>query len=366
MSIKILVIGSTGKLGIKLLNFCHKNLIPINGITCHKNNKLILKQSSKFHINNKFCLSDFTDYNLFTNYIKFNKLDIIYFLDHGSNSLKILSVILAHQRNCNIAIANKEMIIAGNNLMINNIKKSKNIFYPLDSEHFSLINSKLNPSCDISKIYITASGGPFYFKKNIDLKKVEKTQVLSHPKWKMGNNNLIDSSNFINKVLEIFELSIIYKIDIQKIDFLISPAAFVHSVVIYNDYITCLNCFNNEMLITLTYPLRKFYNFKLKSNIRKINDHNNFYLEKYNDNRFKVFKYLNKLKKLNHSQQIKFMILNNLAQKLYLNNKLKYNDIFPYILKNLHLNNNKLELKSFSEIINYIELLNKKYESHQF
>ena len=119
------------------------------------------------------------------------------------------------------------------------------------------------------------------------------------------------------------------------------------------------------MLITLTYPLRKFYNFALKSNLKKINDHNNFYLEKYNDKRFKVFKYLNKLKKLNHSQQIKFMILNNIAQKLYLNNKIKYNDIFPYILKNLHLNNEKLELKSFSEIINYIELLNKKYESHQ-
>ena len=64
-----------------------------------------------------------------------------------------------------------------------------------------------------------------------NLKKVNLPQVLSHPKWKMGINNSIDSSNFINKILEIYELSIIYNIDINKIDFLISKEAYIHSII---------------------------------------------------------------------------------------------------------------------------------------
>ena len=84
---------------------------------------------------------------------------------------------------------------------------------------------------NIKKIYITASGGPFYFNKKINLNKVKFKKVLSHPKWKMGKNNLIDSSNFINKILEIYELSYIYNIDLNKIDFLISKEAYIHSII---------------------------------------------------------------------------------------------------------------------------------------
>ena len=59
--------------------------------------------------------------------------------------------------------------------------------------------------------------------------------MLNHPKWKMGINNSIDSSNFINKILEIFELSIIFDIDINKIDFLVSKNAYIHSMIIYKN-----------------------------------------------------------------------------------------------------------------------------------
>ena len=71
-----------------------------------------------------------------------------------------------------------------------------------------------------------------------------KKKVLSHPKWKMGKNNLIDSSNFINKILEIYELSYIYNIPLNKIDFLISKEAYIHSIIHYNDNTLSFNCFN--------------------------------------------------------------------------------------------------------------------------
>ena len=103
-----------------------------------------------------------------------------------------------------------------------------------------------------------------YFNKSINLNNVSFKEVISHPKWKMGINNSIDSSNFVNKVLEIHELSIIYDIDIKNIDFLISKEAFVHSLVLYKNGLNTLNCFNNDMIISLSYPLRKFFNLPKK------------------------------------------------------------------------------------------------------
>ena len=363
MLFKILIIGSTGKLGIKLLNFAKSNKIPIDAITCNKNKNLLIKQANNHNIKNIFHYNNATDIhenNSFLKYISKNKLKIVYFLDHGSGSLNILSEILNHQKNTFIAIANKEMIIAGNNFMIKEIKKTNNIFIPLDSEHFSLINNNLNNN-EIEKIYITASGGPFYSNKKINLNKVNQIDVLSHPKWKMGKNNLIDSSNFINKILEIFELSIIFNIDISKIDFLVSTPAYAHSIVKYYDNITTVNCFNNDMLITLTKPLRYFYNFNLKIKKTFFLNSDNYTFEPFNDQRFKIIKYIKKLKKLNHSNQIKFMILNNLAQKKYLENKLPYNHIVNFIMANLKFKNSKVNLRSFHEICEYVKFLKKEY-----
>ena len=356
MQIRILIIGSTGKLGVRLLDFCKKNNIKIDAITCNQNTSLLKKQKAKYKVNNIFKFNNFETNSSLNKYIYKYSLKIVYFLDHGSGSLTLLSHILKHQHNTIIAIANKEMIIAGNLYMLNQIKKSKNIFMPLDSEHFSLLNSKLDTN-NIDKIYITASGGPFYKNKSINLNQVTKQKVLSHPKWQMGYNNLIDSSNFINKILEIYELAVIYNIDMTKIDFLVSPEAYIHSIIKYKDNVITLNCFNNEMLITLTKPLSLFFEFKLKLKESYMFKHINYYFEKFNDKRFKILKHFNNLKKLDHPNQIKFMLLNNFAQKLYLKEELNYNQIVNFIMKNLNTKTRKVKLRSFKDISNYIEIL---------
>ena len=215
---------------------------------------------------------------------------------------------------------------------------------------------------NIKKIYITASGGPFYFKKNINLNKVSKKKVLSHPKWKMGINNSIDSSNFINKILEIYELSIIYKINLSKIDFLVSSEAYVHSVIINNDNIININCFNNDMLITLIKPLEKFYSNLYNVNQNIFLDSDKLKLEKFNDKRFKIYKYLSNLKKLSHTEQISFMILNNIAQKKYLNSKIEYNNIIDFIMYNLKKIKNNSDFISFNDTISFIYSLKKYYD----
>ncbi len=360
MSPKILIIGSTGQLGSKIIKYCASNNILISTITCFNNDKKMNSLAKKYKINNKFKLSNKKEYLDFIRHIKINKFDIIYILDFGSESLFYIDILIRHNKGSFISIANKELIIAGGSKMITSIRRSNNNFIPLDSEHFSLLNSNFSDS-NIQKIYITASGGPFFFKKKVDLNGVTIKQVLKHPKWKMGINNSIDSSNFINKILELYELSSIFDIDIKKIDFLVSKEAYVHSIIVYKSGLVTLNCFNNDMLIPMIFPLTYFCDLKYKSPTKYLNT-KNFKLDLFDDKRFKIYKKISFLKKLDHHDQIKFMLLNNIAQKKYLNNEICYQDIINFIYKNLKKDKKKCKLRNFSDITNYIKNLKSYYE----
>lgn len=363
MTKKILIIGSTGKLGKLLVKYCKINNIQIDAVASYKNYRLQVTQQSKLSIKNGFCLSREEETLRFKNFIKLRKFKIVYFLDYGALSLNYINTIINNNSNTLLCIANKEMIIAGGKLLIDKINNSGNKLVPLDSEHFSMVNSNTLNN-EIARVYITASGGPFYFKKKVNLNHVSLKQVLKHPKWDMGKNNSIDSSNFINKILEIFELSIIFNIDITKIDFLVSKNAYVHSMVIYKNSTILINCFDNNMLIPMVSPLIKLFNSKkIKPMISKNFDISNFQLEKMNDNRFKIKKYLKRIKEFSHLERIYFLILNNKAHSMYLNNKLSYNKILDFIFTNMpNKQNTNVKLKSFINIISFINGLKSKYE----
>ena len=362
MKRKIVIIGSTGKLGSKLLRYISKNKISIFAATCFKNNNKILAQKNKYKINHTFALSKNIDKINFLEILKI-KIDIIYFLDYGSYSLKYLNHFLKFNSNSVIAIANKELIIAGGSVLQKKISSNNNIFIPLDSEHFSLRNLNFNKE-NILKIYITASGGPFYFNKNLNLSKVSSKDVLSHPKWNMGYNNLIDSSNFINKILEIYELSHIYDIPLSKIDFLICKEAYIHSLIYFNDNTVSLNCFINNMLITLIQPLSYFYKIKPLKKDNKYLNFENLKLIVPNDNRFKALKYFKKLSKYDHYKQILFMIINNKAHNLYLSNKLNYNDIIDYIMSEIKKHRKPKNLNTIDSILKFVSKVNNYYKTN--
>ena len=133
----------------------------------------------------------------------------------------------------------------------------------------------------------------------------------------MGKNNLIDSSNFINKILEIYELSYIFKIPLNKIDFLVSREAYIHSIIHYNDNTLSLNCFKNDMIITLIKPLSFFYKIKPTKLNQNYLYNENLRIEKPIDKRFSILNYRKELCKLTHSQQIRLMIINNSAHNYY-------------------------------------------------
>ena len=138
-----------------------------------------------------------------------------------------------------IAIANKEAIICGWDLIEKKLKKYKTEFIPVDSEHFSIwyalrgIDKNL-----IEKIYLTASGGPFLDKPLKKLKSVNIQQAINHPNWKMGKKISIDSATMMNKVFEIIEAKKIFKISYKKLSILIHPKSYVHAIIKFKNGLT--------------------------------------------------------------------------------------------------------------------------------
>ena len=158
-------------------------------------------------------------------------------------------------------------------------------------------------------------------------------------------------------------MSSIYKIDLEKINFVISKEAFVHSIIFYNDNTISLNCFDNNMLLALIKPLTILYNSKeLRINSKNYLNINNFKFQEFSDSRFKIYKYFRYLRSFNHTHQILFMILNNIAQKKYLNGNLKYNNIIDFIMKSISTNNLNIKLNTIDDILRYIDLIYKLHD----
>lgn len=375
MKQNIIILGSTGVLGTKLVNFLFKNNIDIALLSCFSNYKKLLKQKiftgtklasvlnpDILFNNNKLTHGD----ELIFSFIKKKPIKLFYILNTGFDSLKYIESIIKFQNNCTIAIANKEILVAGGRILIDSIINSGNKILPLDSEHFSLINLiplRSNINNYISKIYLTASGGPFYFKKSFNINNVSLHNAIKHPIWKMGVKNSIDSSNLVNKILECFELSSLYNIPLSNIDITISPKAYAHSIVFYNDHRISINCFNNDMMIPLTsYFSNSLFYKKPKSKIEDVKIYDLSFF-KFSNKKFQILKYRNKIFNFSHSHQIAFMILNSEAISRFIDNKIKYKEIIPFIFNHINVFPNNKKFKNLYEIIEFTNMISKKIKS---
>ena len=176
----------------------------------------------------------------------------------------------------------------------------------------------------------------------------------------MGFKNSIDSSNLVNKVLECFELSSLYDLPLSKIGITISPKAFAHSVVFYNDKRISINCFLNDMMIPLTSPFaNKIFYSKPNTNINILSN-SDLTFSTFDNKKFQILKHYKKLLKFTHIQQINFMILNAEAVNRFILNHIGYKDIIPFIFKNIDKFPKKKKFKNLYEIIEYTNMLSLK------
>ena len=349
---KIAIFGSTGSIGSSLLKIIKddKKNFKIELLTANKNYKKLIKQAKFFNVKN-IIITDHNSFLITTKLLKdtkikifenFNSLNKIFNIKKkinysmcaisGFEGLKPTLDIIKFTKT--IAIANKESIICGWNLIKKDLKKYKTNFIPVDSEHFSiwslLENNKKN---NFEKIYITASGGPF---RNLSLKKFKNISIkdaLKHPNWSMGKKITIDSATMMNKVFEIIEAKKIFDLNYNQLEILTHPKSYLHAIVKFNNGLSKLLVHDTNMKIPIFNSIYFNTDKKLKSKNIDIEALNNLSLKKIDNIRFPVVKILNNLDKEDSLFETIIVTANDKLVKLFLNNKIKFTDISNMLLK---------------------------------
>jgi len=350
MKKKIAILGSTGSIGKTLFNILlkEKKNSELFLLTAHRSHKILLKQAKALNVKN-LILTNKKDYEILKEKTKntnikvfnnFNKLDKIFKkkIDYvmssisGINGLEPTIKIIKFTKK--IAIANKESIICGWNLIQAQLKKNKTEFIPVDSEHFSiwygLKNLKKN---NLEKVILTASGGPFYKTSMDNLKKIKLSDALRHPNWSMGKKISTDSATMINKVFEVIEARKVFDIEYQKIKILIHPKSYIHAILKFNNGLTNIIVHDTTMKVPIFNTLFLNDNRKLITNKININILNNLNLKNVNHTQFPMMKLLNLLPN-NHSLfETVIVAANDKLVELFLNKKIHFMDIQKNLFK---------------------------------
>lgn len=173
----------------------------------------------------------------------------------------LLPTLTALEAGSDIALANKETLVAGGHLVMNKVKQLGRQLYPVDSEHSAIFQCLQGSGReDLQSVVITASGGPFRGKTKEQLTQVTKEQALSHPNWSMGPKITVDSATMMNKGLEVIEALHLFSLTPDQIQVVIHPESIVHSLVEWKDgaLLAQLSCPDMRIPIqyALTYPKR--------------------------------------------------------------------------------------------------------------
>jgi 1-deoxy-D-xylulose-5-phosphate reductoisomerase len=156
-----------------------------------------------------------------------------------------------------ILLANKESIVVAGDVVLPLAKEHSTEIIPIDSEHnaiFQCLDSDKNTE-DVSKIIITASGGPFLNKKISQLSKVTKKEALNHPNWEMGAKITIDSASLVNKCLELIEAKYLFNLNEDFFDLVVHPQSIIHSIVTYTDGSSICQMSNPDMRVPIAHAL---------------------------------------------------------------------------------------------------------------
>jgi len=182
----------------------------------------------------------------------------------------LLPTLAAVEAGHDVALANKETLVAGGAFVYEALRRKGVRLLPVDSEHSAIFQCLQGaPEKDaLSRIILTASGGPFFGKTQADLKNVTPADALKHPNWDMGAKITIDSATMMNKGLEIIEASWLFDLPEDKIDVVVHRESIIHSLVEYNDRAVIAELGVPDMRVPIQYALT--YPERLPSPVKRL------------------------------------------------------------------------------------------------
>ena len=353
MKKKILLLGSTGSIGKSSLNIIrnYQSKLEIVALSTNKNVRLIIKQSKEFGVKN-LIINDFQSYKKILNYglnkkirifnnisdfLKINKIkfDITIVGISGFDGLDPTLKAIPHSKN--LSSANKESIICGWKFINNKLKKFKTNFIPLDSEHFSIWSLiKKSDHKMISKIYLTASGGPFFNKPKSKISNAKISDVIKHPNWNMGHKISVDSATLMNKLFELIEASKIFNLPINKFDIVIHPKSYVHALVNFKNGLSKILIHETKMEIPIFNSIfdktSVIYKKNKDINFQNLNGEN---FIKPSNSVFPLLKVIKYYKKNDSYFEIILVTVNDYFVKKFLNGQINFQKMQIKLLNKL-------------------------------
>ncbi|MDP3765741.1 MAG: 1-deoxy-D-xylulose-5-phosphate reductoisomerase [Nanoarchaeota archaeon] len=264
------ILGSTGSIGTQTLEIVRQfpEEFRVVGLTASKNSDLLLKQIKEFKpkaaaIMDKSKVDDLLNFSSCQVYSGINGLNKIATLNEADTvvnalvgSVGIEPTYYAAKNKKNIALANKETLVAAGSVIMEEVKKNNVTLMPIDSEHSAIFQCLNGEDVkEVNKITITCSGGPLKNYTRQQFENVTVQDALKHPTWNMGNKITIDSATLMNKGFEIIEAHWLYGIDYEKINVVIHPQSIVHSLVEFADKSVIAQLGLPDMKIPIQYAL---------------------------------------------------------------------------------------------------------------
>ena len=349
----ILLLGATCSIGDSVLSVIKQNSDKLNlaGIAFQSNITKAISIIEEFDPNYAYCESK-ANLNIINDSLKkseiielFNdKSELEYLLNHKSIDIIISAIsgfsglettFMAAQSGKIILLANKESIVVAGDIILPLAKKHNTKIIPIDSEHnaiFQCLNSEKNTD-DVSKIIITASGGPFLNKKVDDLSGVTKREALNHPNWKMGSKITIDSATLVNKCLELIEAKYLFDLNEEYFELVVHPQSIIHSIVTYKDGSSICQMSNPDMRVPISHAL-SLEESRLSLNFSEINFSSlNLTFQEFPKDRLEIANLAREVCNTRGSTGTVFNAANEIAVENFLSDNITFNKIYEVIYR---------------------------------
>ncbi len=278
---KLAILGSTGSVGVSTLQVVRDNPdIEVVALSAHQNTALLLEQCLEFKPK-YIVLSDASLGDSFSALLQSNACpgelllgaeglehiaaspDVDTVMAAIVGAAGLASSLKAAETGKKLLLANKESLVMSGSLFMEAARSGGATIIPIDSEHNAIFqclpeterHAALSGSAQVSRLVLTASGGPFLRLPQQKLAKVTPEQACNHPRWSMGRKISVDSATMMNKGLEVIEASFLFGIPANHIEVLIHPESIIHSLVYYRDGSVLAQMANPDMRVPIAHGL---------------------------------------------------------------------------------------------------------------
>ncbi len=272
MTQNLTILGSTGSIGTQALSVADMLSLKITALTAGSNVKLLEEQIRKYKPQYaalsdekaaqelKIRIAD-TDTKVLSGKDGVIECARLGDCDTVLNSIVgiagLAPTVAAIEEGRNIALANKETLVAGGKIVMDKAKEKGVSILPVDSEHSAIFQclQGMNKKDELKSIILTASGGPFFGKTRDELRSVTVREALKHPNWEMGAKITVDSASMMNKGLELIEAVWLFDVSPDAVDIIVHRESIIHSLIEYNDNSVIAQLGVPDMRIPIQYAL---------------------------------------------------------------------------------------------------------------